>query len=123
MLGSGPNTTHIQGYMAQVEAQLARNAARESSKASDKARRNLEQLYMVVHAMWELLSERVGLTDADLEAKIQEIDLRDGRLDGQDATETTTQTCQKCSRPVAPGQHHCPWCGEPMDNGAFNHAR
>lgn len=109
--------------LAQANAQNARDIAHKSEVSSDKAQKNIERLYMVVHAMWELLKEKTGLTDADLEAKVREIDMRDGKLDGKDSTQTEMQMCRKCGKTVASGQTMCPWCGEQIGIGAFNHAR
>ena len=123
MGGLGQHIEYAQNYIAQVEAQQARDVARESAMSSDKAKKNTERLYMVVQAMWELLSAKVGLTDADLEARIREIDMRDGRLDGQDSTQTAPQTCNECGRTILSGQSQCSWCGAQVDGGAFHHAR
>ena len=114
---------HAQNFIAQVDAQHARDIARESAMSSDKARKNTERLYMVVQAMWELLKEKAGLTDADLEAKVQEIDMRDGRLDGQDLTQTVPLTCRQCGRTILSGQSQCSWCGAQVECSPFTHAR
>ena len=119
----GPTVGHAQIGLAQANAQHARDVARKSEMSSDKTQKNVERLYLVVHAMWELLKDRAGLTDADLEAKVQEIDMRDGRLDGQDATQTAMLTCRNCGRTIQSGHLHCPWCGAQTDGGSFNHAR
>ena len=123
MSGIGQHVEYAQNYIAQMSAQQARDIANESAISADKAWKNSERLYMVVHAMWELLSEKIGLTDADLEAKIRDIDMRDGRLDGKDATQTLPQTCCQCGRTILSGQSVCSWCGAPSEGGAFNHAR
>ena len=123
MSGIGQHIEYAQNFIAQVDAQHARDVARESAMSSDKARKNTERLYMVVQAMWELLKEKAGLTDADLEAKVQEIDMRDGRLDGQDLTQTVPLTCRQCGRTVLSGQSQCSWCGAQAEGGPFTHAR
>ncbi len=87
----------------------------------DSAARNLDRLYMTVQAMWELLSERTGLTKAELDAKIREIDLRDGKLDGRDATQSASCKCAKCGRPVLPGHMRCIWCGTALGGDSFSH--
>ena len=74
-------------------------------------------------AMWELLKDKAGLTDADLDAKVQEIDMRDGRLDGQDLTQTVLLTCRQCGRTILSGQSQCSWCGAQAEGGPFTHAR
>ena len=123
MSGLGQHIEYAQNFIAQVDAQHARDVARESAMSSDKARKNTERLYMVVQAMWELLKEKAGLTDADLEAKVQEIDMRDGRLDGQDLTQTVPLTCRQCGRTILSGQSQCAWCGAQAEGGPFTHAR
>jgi len=123
MGGIGHYNEFARNYIAQVDAQSARDVARESALSADKVKKNTERLYMVTQAMWELMSERLGLTDADLNAKVREIDLRDGRLDGQDATQTRMRICGKCGRNILVGQQQCSWCGTPLDGGAFFHSR
>ena len=123
MSGLGQHVEYAQNFIAQVDAQHARDVARESAMSSDKTRKNTERLYLVVQAMWELLKDKAGLTDADLDAKVQEIDMRDGRLDGQDSTQTDPLTCRQCGRTILSGQAQCSWCGTQAEGGPFTHAR
>ena len=123
MSGLGQHIEYAQNFIAQVDAQHARDVARESAMSSDKTRKNTERLYLVVQAMWELLKDKAGLTDADLDAKVQEIDMRDGRLDGQDSTQTDPLTCHQCGRTILSGQAQCSWCGTQAEGGPFTHAR
>ena len=122
MSGLGQHIEYAQNFIAQVDAQHA-DVARESAMSSDKTRKNTERLYLVVQAMWELLKDKAGLTDADLDAKVQEIDMRDGRLDGQDSTQTDPLTCRQCGRTILSGQAQCSWCGTQAEGGPFTHAR
>jgi hypothetical protein len=123
MSGLGQHIEYAQNFIAQVDAQHTRDVARESAMSSDKTRKNTERLYLVVQAMWELLKDKAGLTDADLDAKVQEIDMRDGRLDGQDSTQTDPLTCRQCGRTILSGQAQCSWCGTQAEGGPFTHAR
>jgi len=123
MSGLGQHIEYAQNFIAQVDAQHARDVARESAMSSDKTRKNTERLYLVVQAMWELLKDKAGLTDADLDAKVQEIDMRDGRRDGQDSTQTAPLTCRQCGRTILSGQAQCSWCGAQVECGPFTHAR
>ena len=123
MSGLGQHIEYAQNFIAQVDAQHARDVARESAMSSDKTRKNTERLYLVVQAMWELLKDKAGLTDADLDAKVQEIDMRDGRLDGQDSTQTDPLTCRQCGRTILSGHAQCSWCGTQAEGGPFTHAR
>ena len=60
MSGLGHHIEYAQNLIAQVDAQHARDAARESAMSSDKTRKNTERLYLVVQAMWELLKDKAG---------------------------------------------------------------
>ena len=123
MSGLGQHIEYAQNFIAQVDAQHARDVARESAMSSDKTRKNTERLYLVVQAMWDLLKDKAGLTDADLDAKVQEIDMRDGRLDGLDSTQTDPLKCSQCGRTILSGQAQCSWCGAVAECGPFTHAR
>ena len=64
-----------------------------------------ERLALVNQALWEIVQERLGLDAGDLEAKMREIDGRDGRM-----TAGVT-ICPTCQRPNAGGRSVCLYCG------------
>ena len=74
-----------------------------------EAQERMDQLLLVCAAMWELLSEKAGLTENDLVARIAEIDARDGMADGK-MTYTPVQ-CPQCQRTIFPKQRKCLYCG------------
>ena len=74
----------------------------------------MQQLSLACQAMWELLKHQ-GMTDADLERKMTEIDLRDGVRDGR-LTVSQASQCPSCSKPVKSQRSHCYWCGEKLSN-------
>ncbi|RVU86303.1 hypothetical protein EOL70_02315 [Leucothrix sargassi] len=100
-------------------------ALSKASEASGKAIDNkisirelqeqIDHLSLVTMAMSELLEE-VGFSRQALIKKIEEIDLRDGKLDGKLAA---TNTCVKCSRVVAPRHSKCIYCGTPIKKDAI----
>jgi hypothetical protein len=63
---------------------------------------------MVVRAMWALLEEQ-GYTAEELGAKLEEIDLEDGVLDGH--VRPPLVDCPSCQSKVAPGLTNCQFCG------------
>lgn len=87
-------------------------AARADTGTSLRLRelsQELERMRLLNQALWELLRERAGLTDEDFEAKIREIDLRDGVEDGR-MTDTAVQ-CPRCHR-ISNSKHgKCLYCG------------
>ena len=68
---------------------------------------------LVCQALWELVSERLGLTDEDLAKRVEEIDLRDGQADGKIGTRQLT--CPQCGRPANSSRRTCVYCGAALD--------
>ncbi len=69
----------------------------------------IARLTLLNQSLWELLRERLGLTDQELEAKVREVDLRDGVLDGQ--ITNTPIKCPQCGRVSASKHYRCLYCG------------
>jgi len=75
----------------------------------------IDHLSLVCMAMGELLEE-VGFSKKMLLNKIEEIDLRDGKLDGKLAP---SNKCQSCSRKVAARHVSCLYCGTKIENNTI----
>ena len=76
----------------------------------------VDSLALACQAMWELLSQRVPNADQVLQAKMQEVDGRDGRIDGKMRRVMTK--CPACDRPLHSRHRRCMYCGEqiPVEN-------
>ncbi len=72
---------------------------------------NIDHLSLVCMAMSEMLEE-VGFSKKMQLAKIEEIDLRDGKLDGKFVA---SHTCNACNRVVAARHTSCMYCGTKID--------
>lgn len=70
---------------------------------------DVEKLFMLTEALWTILKEKHGCTDAELVQRVQEIDLRDGKLDGKVAK--VNPDCPKCSRKLMGKRPVCLYCG------------
>lgn len=70
----------------------------------------VNKLILINMALIELLTEHAGLTEAQLQAKMQEIDLRDGHLDGQNS-KIVSAVCEACGKTYSKKQNHCLYCG------------
>jgi hypothetical protein len=70
--------------------------------------RRVEALTLLCQAMWELVGESSGLTDAQIANRVKEIDLRDGILDGR---VKHTSACTKCGAVVSSKSYSCVYCG------------
>jgi hypothetical protein len=107
-----------EAYQQTKIAEAERTADRAMSKADRYAadiadiRRQVDRLSLACQAMWELLRDHSDLTEEDIEAKILEIDGRDGRVDGKIATKQTN--CTACGRPTNSTRSSCVMCGAPL---------
>ena len=91
------------------EAARASAGARRAEQAASDVEERLDKLTLICMAMWEMLRDNTKFTEADLLAKVQEIDLRDGVPDGK--ITPTVSKCPKCSRTMSPRHQTCLYCG------------
>ncbi len=94
----------------------AKGAAREARTEVEHLERKVDMLAMICQAMWELLKEHGGVPEELLATKVQEIDLRDGKLDGKLGTRNAI-TCTACGRTVNKRHQRCLYCGAPRGQG------
>jgi hypothetical protein len=69
----------------------------------------IERLVLVNRALWEIIAESQGLTEEDLLSKVNEIDLRDGVLDGK--IREPVKKCASCGKVLQQGYIKCIYCG------------
>ncbi len=74
-----------------------------------------DRLVLVVHAMWSVMSEKMGLTDAGLAKRMTELDAADGALDGR---VTAPAVRCSCGAMVCRKLNRCLFCGKPYDAGS-----
>ena len=87
-------------------------ASIDASHARDRTvdlEQSLEKLALTCRAMWELVSESLSISEGDLVARVREIDLRDGHLDGRLRSEP--QSCPDCKRVNGGARTRCLYCG------------
>jgi hypothetical protein len=106
------------------EALHARGTAREAQadvrELQSRVRvleQQCERLNLAAMAMAEILRDRLGVTEKEIEAKLSEIDLRDGQLDGK--VRPSPLSCSKCQRPNAANRQRCLYCGDALTSTAF----
>ena len=102
---------HQQGRINQTGDEVER-LQRKSRGAEDRIRElefTLHRMALASQAMWELVRETTGITEAQLLARMTEIDLRDGQKDGRMSPQVLT--CPQCQRPVSSKIPRCMYCG------------
>ena len=103
-------------YNSQRQAQLE-VAASNTEKSVRELEFQITRLLLVNQAMWELLRDRIGITDADLERKMQEVDMRDGVQDGRITFGPVR--CPSCNRVSNSKQSKCLYCGQLFEKPAI----
>lgn len=70
----------------------------------------IQRLQLLNQAFWELVRDKLGFTDADLEQLIRAVDMRDGVEDGR-MTDTALK-CPSCGRISSSKHWKCLYCGQ-----------
>ena len=115
------------GHAAHSHAQ-SRAAVQAGHKASQDANRirteneqiqfDVEKLLMITEAMWTILKEQLGYEDEELMRRIEEIDMRDGVLDGK-VKGSINPPCPECGRVLIGKMPKCLYCGTAVQRDPF----
>lgn len=81
-------------------------------------RHQVERLSLLNQALWEIIQDRLQVTDAELERIANDIDMRDGVADGK-ITTTAAMRCPKCNRVSNAKHYKCLYCGQLFEKPAF----
>lgn len=96
---------NLQARTATSSAEIAQVAGQAETLETELNRR-VERLLLVTEAMWELLSEKLGITVTDLAERVRTIDNR-----RHVAAETALLHCSACQAAIPPGKTTCQFCG------------
>jgi len=100
-----------QGQIAEAKTD-AIDAKQQAAQTSYRVRAletQVGHMALACQAMWELLRQRTGITEPELLAKMEEVDLRDGSPDGR-MTPVLTK-CPACGKPSNSKIASCIYCG------------
>ena len=86
-------------------------AAREEAahRVAIELEQKVNRLALICRAMFELVQQSTGITDAQLAAKIREVDERDGQADG--LMTPRGRLCPECGAMMSPKFGRCLFCG------------
>jgi len=96
---------------AQTAGERASRIASDVRSQNTSIQFDVEKLFMITEALWEILKFHHGYTDEELGEMIQKIDLSDERLDGKAAKDTPPPACAECGRTIIRRQAKCLCCG------------
>jgi hypothetical protein len=110
---------------AMASANRAQSAGERASRVAGDVRIqneaitfDVEKLFMITEALWTILKEQHGYSDDELIGRIQEIDLRDGKLDGKVAKQQNPP-CPHCGRTLIGKRPVCFYCGTEVVRDIF----
>lgn len=105
---------HQNGQISAANQTADRAENKADAVVSDLARsqRRIERLSLCCQALWELLRDKHGLTEEELQSRILEIDLRDGTTDGKMRTQIVD--CPNCGSKTNTKRSLCVICGAPL---------
>ena len=111
---------HQNGRIAGAEAAADRGAHKAERVAQNvrDVEERLDKLSLLNYALWSLLQEKLGVSEAELLARVEELDLKDGKLDGRISSGIVH--CEDCNRPLSRRHRKCLYCGfELKEDEAF----
>jgi len=102
---------HQTAQIAEIktDATRAESTTRQFMERIQELEFSVNRMTLASQALWELVRSRVGITEAELLAKINEIDVRDGVKDQRIATQLTK--CANCGRTLNTRSSRCIYCG------------
>lgn len=82
-------------HIGRAKTVASRTALKSQANATsiDSVEKKLDNLVLITQAIWELLEES-GVSEHQLEKKMQEIDARDGVMEGK--LEIALEACPEC---------------------------
>jgi hypothetical protein len=95
-----------------LQAQTDHRLTASTDRLSDLEFR-YERLHMVTTALWLLLKEHTGLTDADLKQFVAQVEASRAKAPGAHGT----MQCEKCGRIIKQAATRCIYCGSAVTKG------
>lgn len=103
------------------EASSKANASlRQAERAGDRVadvEERLDKMALLNLALWTLLRDKLGVTDEELAKRVEELDLRDGQLNGR--VQSAPVDCPDCQRPLHQRHRRCLYCGFALSQSGF----
>ena len=90
-------------------ANLPASARNESDVRARRLEEKLEGLLLVNMALWTFVRDTLGVTEQQLQERVRDLDLTDGKLDGK--IRATVRSCPTCGRKVSTRHQRCLYCG------------
>ena len=100
---------------AELRANQAVDRTIDAASAVDSLKRRIEVMALANQALFEMLQNRLGITEEEVISRMAEIDSRDGVKDGKIGASVVK--CRRCSKPVSTTRQRCIYCREVVIDG------
>lgn len=114
----------IFNWMIRREVKQARSTASAAGRDARRSRESLDvleervgRMTLLCAALTQLMKNRLGVTDDELMAVLDEIDGRDGNADGK--LEPSSVDCPGCGRANGWRRARCLYCGDELPRGTL----
>lgn len=88
---------------AKLDAQSAQRTAENAQETLRRMEKRLDHLLLVNRALWALIRDRTGLTEAELSASFEQA--------SNASSVKMAELCGSCNRPMGKGHAKCMYCG------------
>ncbi len=112
------NDNGMRDLAAQGQAVGSQLQAQRAKTEAEMLAYDVERLLMITEALWAILKEKFGYTDAELVNRVIEIDQRDGNIDGRVAA-SPPPLCPRCNRTLERKRPFCIYCGQLIARDPF----
>jgi hypothetical protein len=119
LFSAGHATHNVAASRAATEA--SHRASHDANKArseTEELKDDVEKLLMITEALWTILKEQLGYDEDELIRRIEEIDMRDGILDGK-VKAGINPDCPECGRKLIGKRAKCLYCGVEVKRDLF----
>jgi len=100
-----------------LNAAEAVGEARKALTAAGGLDARLDRMTLAFEALWTLVRDKLQVSDEDFAARMNELDLSDGKLDGK--VRKGAVSCPKCARTISRRLPQCIYCGQPIVHDPF----
>ncbi|MFH2136874.1 MAG: hypothetical protein ABII88_00010 [Candidatus Omnitrophota bacterium] len=108
----------IHDGIARADAASARSKLSRTEIEIKETKLDIERLLLITEALWNILKEEHGYADEDLVKRVNEIDSRDGKLDGKVKPQGPLP-CPNCGHNLMKKRPVCIYCGECINIDLF----
>ena len=114
----GAAREHARTSAAIMAGHRASEQAMDAKTEVNALKFEVERLLMISEALWGILKEQLGYDEEELIRRIEEIDMRDGKIDGKVANQPP-EPCPFCGRKLIGKRPLCLYCGEHIPRDPF----